>query len=117
MLFKVRDYHGIPVILTKENWYKKILDPIFGHPEVKHHLSKIKKTIDRPDFVYQSVRDPRSKLFLTGFASGDFATHYLAVVVKYVKEQGKPVGYISTVMINRKLPKQSQLLWQKRQST
>ena len=38
MIFKVKDYHNVPVILTKTAWYKKILNPIFGHPEVKKFL-------------------------------------------------------------------------------
>ena len=32
--------------------------------------------------------------------------------IKYIKESDQTVGYISTVMINHKLPKSNQLIWQ-----
>src|SRR3989344_6973803 len=112
MIFKVNDYQNIPVILSKNTWYKKLLDPIFGHPEIKPYLSQIKETVNQPDFVYQSIRDPRSKLFTTKISSGKFSSYFLVVVIKYVKDDEKTLGYISTIMINRKLPKFSIKLWE-----
>lgn len=100
--FKILDYNQIPIILTKETWYKKLLDPIFGHPEIKPYLTQIKFVITNPDYVYQSIRDPRSKLFFAKIKRGNFASYFLVIVVKYVKEQEKVTGYVSTVMINRK---------------
>lgn len=117
MIFQVSDYRNIQVVLTKITWYKKILNPTFGHPEVKALLSRVKVTIKNPDFVYKSIRDPRSKLFFAKINSGIFASYYLVVVVKYLQEEHITVGYISTIMINRKLPKASKLLWEKKVST
>lgn len=114
MIFKILDYSNNPVILSRNTWYKKLLDPIFGHPEVKPFLNQIKDTIKNPDFVYQSVRDSRSKLFFTRIVDGIFYSYFLCVVVKYVKGQDKSVGYVSTVMINRKLPKTGKLLWERK---
>lgn len=117
MLIKVNDYQITPVILLKNTWINKLLHPIFGHPEVKPFLSEIKKTIEDPDFVYQSTRDPRSKLLITKISKGIFSSHFLVVVIKYIKERDKIFGYVSTVMINRKLPKTSKLIWERKIST
>lgn len=117
MVFRVKDYNGVYVTLSEETWFKKLQDPIFGHPEVKPFLSQIKSAIKYPAFVYQSIRDPRSKLLFTEITKGIFASYFLLVVVKYVKERGKIVGYVSTVMINRKLAVKSQLIWERKVST
>lgn len=117
MILQVHDYSQTLVILSKTTWHNKLLDPIFGHPEVQPMLVQIKKTITKPDFVFQSIRDPRSKLFITKITHGEFISYFLVVVVKYVKEQNKNIGYVSTVMINRKLPKTNKLIWEKKVST
>lgn len=114
MIFKTTDYQNTLVILTKNTWNKKLLDPVFGHPEVKPFLPKIKLILKNPDCIYQSFRDHRSKLFFTKITRGIFASYYLVIVVKYIKEQNKNIGYVSTVMINRKLPKQSKKLWERK---
>lgn len=114
MIFNIRNYENIPVILSSETWYKKLFDPTFGHPEVKPFLSQIKNTISYPDYVYQSLRDKKSKLLFTKIFKGIFISYFLCVVVKYIKEQNIIKGYVSTVMINRKLPKTSKLIWTKK---
>lgn len=114
MLFKVGDYENVPVILTKDTWYIKLLDPVFGHPEVKPYLKEIKNTIKYPNFVFQSIRDPRSKLLFLEITDEIYPSHFLVVVVKYVKKNDKITGYVSTVMINRKLPRESKLLWERK---
>ena len=113
MLFKVLDYSKTQVILTKTTWKDKLLDPIIGHPEVKRFLPKIQSAIKSPDYVYMSKRDPRSKLFFAKIKKGEFKDHYLNIVIKYIREDNKKVGYILTVMINRELPKKSKPIWQK----
>jgi hypothetical protein len=117
VIFKVLDYHDITVILSHQTWYKKLLDPVFGHPEVESYLSHIKLSIQKPDYVYQSLKDHRSNLFFKKLSTSTFSRYYLVVVVKYVAEDKKTVGYISTVMINRKLPKEGKLIWGKLIST
>lgn len=117
MLFKVQDYQNTVVILSKTTWYKKLLDPVFGHPEIKSFRTKIKTTLTDPDYIFQSIRDQRSKLYLTKITQGVFAFYFLVVVVKYIKERDKIIRYVSTVMINRKLPKTSKLLWERKIST
>ena len=82
MVFKINDYQNIPVILSKETWYKKLLDPIFGHPEVKPYLTEIKRTVNEPQYVFQSIRDPRSKLFVSRIKSGKFLFFFLVVLKK-----------------------------------
>src|SRR3989344_5001103 len=105
MMFRVADKDKNPVILTKTTWQKKLLHPVFGHPEVKSFRNQMKQTIQDPDYIHQSIRDSRSKLFFSKIERGIFTSYYLCVVVKYVLEDQKTIGYISTVMINRKLPK------------
>ena len=117
MLFKIPDYSGTYVILSKDTWNNKLLDPIFGHPEIRPYRKQIKQTITDPEFVYQSIWDTRCKLLLRRIGTGEFARHFLSVVVKYVTTENKEkIGYVSTIMINRKLPASSMLLWQKKVS-
>ena len=100
MLFTVKDFQKIPVSLSKETWFKKLLHPIFGHPEIEPYFSKIKSVVKKPDFVFQSVRDPRSKLFYKAkIGKGRFLDCYLVIVVKYVKEQSGLQGHISTICL------------------
>ena len=73
MIFTVKDYLGIPVNLSEATWYDKILDPIFGHPEVKPYLQEISSTVSAPEFVFASVRDARSKLFFRKLTRGIFS--------------------------------------------
>lgn len=117
MLFKVKDNDGIQVVLSKSTWKDKLLHPIYGHPEVKPFLSIIKKTIKEPEFIYQSIRDSRSKLNLCQIFYGSNASYYLCVVIKYIKDKDQTNGYVSTVMITRKLPKTSKLIWERKVST
>ena len=65
-MFTIPDKDGIPVSLTKEVWFNKLLDSRRSHPEVKDYLSGIRSTINDPDFIFQSSRDERSKLLYKG---------------------------------------------------
>lgn len=113
-MFTVPDKDGIPVSLTKEVWFNKLLDSKRGHPEVKDYLSEIKTTISSPDFVFQSLRDKRSKLlYKGGLTSGKFKDCCILVVVKYIKEHDYFHGYVSTVMLTNHVKKGGGLLWKK----
>src|SRR3990172_7808813 len=107
LLLQTYDYQGFKVVLTSATWFKKVLDPVFGHPEVKPYQSQLRRSIRTPEYVYQSIKDPRSKLFFHTITKSDFSSYFLVVVVKYVLELKGMVGYVSTVMINRRLPKRS----------
>lgn len=114
VMFTTLDKDGIPVSLTKEVWFNKLLDPVKGHPEVKNYLSGIKLAIEDPDFIYQSMRDERSKLFYkTGLTTNKYENCYILVVIKYVKEPSGIHGYVSTVMLTNRLKKGGKLLWEK----
>lgn len=113
-MFTIPDKDGIPVNLTKEVWFEKLLDPKRGHPEVKDYLSEIRSTIHDPDFIFQSARDKRSKLLYKGGLTHDkFKDCYILVVVKYVKESGHLHGYVSTVMLTKHIKKGGGILWKK----
>lgn len=116
-MFKIEDYSGTKVTLTKETWFKKLLDPVIGHLEVKSYLAEIGKTISAPDFVYQSKRDSRSKIFYKAWLTrGKFAKCFITVVVKYVAEKGKVQGFVSTTLLTTKLPRKGKLLWERKVS-
>ena len=116
MIFNTRDYTQTPVVLTENTWFRKILDPVFGHPEVKSFRRQLKSVVQNPNYVYQSVSDQRSKLFFKTITTGEFKNYYLCIVVKYIKEQTEPIGYTSTIMINRDLPKKGTKLWESKTS-
>lgn len=113
-MFNILDKDGIPVTLTSETWYEKLLDETIGHPEVKNYLEQIKFTIQYPDFIYQSSRDERSKLlYKKGLTTGKYKDCYLLVVVKYVQESSGLHGYVSTVMLTNHIKKRGGLLWKR----
>ncbi|OGW14774.1 MAG: hypothetical protein A3G93_09875 [Nitrospinae bacterium RIFCSPLOWO2_12_FULL_45_22] len=113
-MFTIFDKDKIPVTLTKEVWIGKLLDPVKGHPEVKDYLEEIKLTIQEPDFIFQSIRDERSKLlYKGGLTAGKYKDCFILVVVKYVKEADHLHGYISTVMLTGHVKKGGGLLWQR----
>lgn len=81
---------------------------------MKDYLSGIRLAVQDPDFVYQSVRDPRSKLFYrAGLTSGKYQDCYVLAVAKYVQEAGGLHGYVSTAMLTDHIKKRGGLLWQK----
>jgi len=107
----VQDKDGTPVTLTRETWYDKLLNPTGGHPEMKDYFSEIQLAIQDPDFIYQSVRDPRSKLlYKAGLTSGRYQHCYVLVVVKYVQEPTGLYGYVSTAMLTDHIKRRGGLL-------
>lgn len=113
-MFTVTDKDGYEVSLTKETWLNKLLHPSRGHPEIKDYLHGIQLTLQDPDFISQSVRDERSKLFYkAGVTSGKYRHCYILVVVKYVREPTGVRGYVSTAMLTDHIKKRGGLLWEK----
>ncbi|MBI4677296.1 MAG: hypothetical protein HY748_06910 [Elusimicrobia bacterium] len=111
-VFQVEDYEGVPVALERAVWEDKILHPVLGHPEVREYLQEIRLTIQSPEAVYPSRRDPRSRLFYrSDLTRGEFKDYWLVVVVKYVREPSGSKGYVSTAFISRSLKKRSEKLW------
>ncbi len=81
---------------------------------MKDYLSAIQLTVQDPDFIYQSVRDLRSKLFYrAGLTSGKYQDCYVLAVVKYVQEAVSVHGYVSTTMLTDHIKKRGGFLWQK----
>ena len=112
ILFKVRDYDGTEVTLEALVWHDKILHPVLGHPEVEEYLNEIALTIQSPEAVYRSLRDPRSHLFYrSGLTREEFKGYWIVVAVKYVKEPSGLKGYVSTIFISRALKKRGERLW------
>jgi len=57
ILFTVLDKDGVPVTMTQDTWYDKLLHPVIGHPEVEPYLEEIKRAIQEREFVYQSTKN------------------------------------------------------------
>lgn len=115
MLFRIQDYEGVEVVLEEAVWLHKILHPVLGHPEVKEYLEEIALTIQSPEAVYLSARDPRSRLYYrSDLTRGEFKNYWIVAVVKYVKEASGLKGYVSTAFISRELKKRGNKLWPKR---
>lgn len=45
MLFTVLDYNNTQVILVEQTWIQKILDTVFGHPEVKPYTFPVSAAV------------------------------------------------------------------------
>lgn len=117
-LFTVLDKDGVPITLTQDTWYDKLLHPVIGHPEVEPYLEEIKQTILEPEFVYQSIKDERTLLlYRSGLTRGKFAHCFVLVVVRYVEEDGEKHGYVSTVLLARSLKKGVEPIWTKENFT
>lgn len=113
-MFTTFDKDNRSVTLTGEVWFNKILNLMRGHPEVKEYIQEIQSTINSPDFIYQSSRDKRSKLFYKkGLTKGKYKDCYILVVVKYVEEEGGMHGYVSTIMLTDHVKKRGGLLWKR----
>ncbi|MBI5243478.1 MAG: hypothetical protein HY922_07285 [Elusimicrobia bacterium] len=113
-LWKAEDYEGVPVALEASVWRGKILHPILWHPEVQEYPNEIRLSVQSPEAVFPSVRDPRTKLFYrSGLTAGRYAGYWIVVVVKYVREPEGLRGYVSTAFISRNLKKRGDKLWPK----
>ena len=63
-VFETVDYSNTPVVLSRATWRAKAGNAGPGeHPEVRDYLEDARLTIEKPDFVFQSTRDKRSRLF------------------------------------------------------
>jgi len=60
-VFQTLDYSDTPVVLSRATWQTKAGNGGPGeHPEVRDYLDAVRVTIEQPDLVFQSTRDPRS---------------------------------------------------------
>jgi len=112
-VFEAIDYSNAPVALSRATWQVKAGNDKLGeHPEVQDYLDDVRQAIERPDFVFQSSRDHRSRLFYRLFAGRDaFAGKHLVVVVKYVVEPAGIKGYVSTLYLSRTVYARGEQLW------
>jgi uncharacterized protein YuzE len=79
--FGVRDYENNLVTLSSETWRVKAGNHKPGaHPEIRDYLAEIQRAIERPDLVFQSKRDVRSRIFYAlGVGRDQFAGKHLVV--------------------------------------
>lgn len=109
-LIETTDYEGIAVFLSRATWETKIIE----HPEIGGYLIDVQTTIQTPDFVFQSTRDERSRIFYRLYVGREqWKDKHLVVVVKYVQEETQQCGYVSTVYLSRAVYSRGELLWKK----
>jgi hypothetical protein len=111
-IFQVKDFNSITVYLSRLTWETKAGNGSIGnHPEIKDYLEDIKNLVQRPDLVFESSKDKRSKIFFKLNAGrGIFKNKHLVVVIKYIKEN-RMVGYISTMYLSRSVYTKGKILW------
>lgn len=112
-VFETIDYGGTSVVLTRATWQAKAGNDEPGeHPEISDYLEETRITIERPDLVFQSTRDPRSRLFYRlSVGRGRFAGKHLVVVVKYLTEPTGERGYVSTMYLSRTVYARGEQVW------
>ena len=112
-VFEVIDYSNTAVALSRTTWQAKAGNSEPGeHPEIQDYLEDVRQAIERPDYVFQSTRDQRSRLFYRLSAGRDaFAGKHLVVVVKYVNEPKGIKGYVSTLYLSRTVYARGEQLW------
>jgi hypothetical protein len=114
-IFETDDYEGISVVLSNTTWHTKAgNDEPGSHPEISGYLADVQKAIASPDLVFQSTRDPRSRIFyLLNAGRGTFDGKHLVVIVKYVQELDTVRGYVSTIYLSRSIYSKGEQLWPK----
>lgn len=114
-IFQTTDYEGTHVLLSAATWHAKAGNAETGsHPEISDYLADIQKTIESPDLVFQSHRDPRSRIFYLLNAGRDTLDgKHLLVIVKYVQEIDGVYGYVSTIYLSRSIYAKGTLVWTK----
>lgn len=112
-VFETLDYSDTPVVLSRATWQARAGNGGPGeHPEVRDYLDGVRVTIEQPDLVFQSTRDPRSRLFYRlSMGRGRFTGKHLVVVVKYVTEPAGIRGYVSTLYLSRTIYARGRQLW------
>jgi hypothetical protein len=113
LVFETVDYSNTSVVLSWATWRAKAGNAGPGeHPEIRAYLDDVRLTIEQPDFVFQSTRDARCRLFYRlSVGRGPFVGKHLVVVVKYVVEQTGERGYVSTLYLSRTVYARGEQLW------
>jgi|SRR5581483_2423164 len=107
-LIETPDYEGTPIVLAQATWHTKVT----AHPEISDYLADVKNAIQQPHFVFQSTRDERARVFYRlSVGRGQWQGKHLVLVVKYLLENDKRRGYISTIYLSRAVYSRGELLW------
>ena len=94
-IFEIKDHTGISVRLSHSVWKEKILAPSpKGHPEIEQYFEKAKQTIQDPDVVMESQQRKNVNLHYKVYVSDQNKKLHLAVVIKYLSESNKIIGYV-----------------------
>jgi hypothetical protein len=88
-VLEVRDRSGRRVHLTRERWAH-----ILEHPEMAGALERIRETIERPQAVRESLRDPTVRYHFRHYKGAP--ARFLLVALKYLNGDGFVVSSFYT---------------------
>jgi len=111
-VFTTSDVFGYSVTLSQSTWNNHIIS---GHPEMIGNETATQRTIENPQYVYQSIRNADSKVFFAKTAESSYPQIYTSVVVDY---DGNTNGEVKTAYVTRKITnsiKQGGLLYENSQ--
>ena len=91
VLFIVTDKTGRKVRLTQRQW-----SHICEHPEMTGELERIQETLERPEAVLTSPRDPQVHYYFRHYKQ---KAKYLLIAVKYLNGD----GFIITTFYSSKM--------------
>jgi hypothetical protein len=103
-MFTVTDPQGNEVSLTSVCWHAHIQ---VWHPVMAGHLDKIEETVSNPDFIYESKRNRRSRLYFKAYDGLSANNQYVMVVVDSKR------GYVQSSFLVQDLSKGGKLIWKK----
>ncbi len=109
ILFIATDPLKNEVKLLKETFEKHI---IIRHPEMKGHISSIKKVIENPLYIGQGTKNRESLIYLGNFQDNK-KIPYLIVAVKYIKKLDQIILTAFGTQ-NLGLNKINKILWQQK---
>lgn len=97
-LWRAIDVFKREIVLLRSTWEEHVLDPEFGHPELKGYELCAKDAVEAPGLIIQSSRCLTSEVYLKLGAVPTQPHLYLKVPVNF--NEGK-YGKVSTVMLAR----------------
>lgn len=99
----LRDFRGLAIRLTDER-----LAHFLEHPEMAGLEESIAKTLESPEYVYQSLSDDQARLYYRFYVGTKVGDKFLCVVVKVVPGD----AFVLTAYLTDK-PKTGVQLWSK----
>lgn len=98
ILWKAIDPFKREIILLRSTWEEHVLNPEFGHPELRGYELYAKEAIEAPNLIVQSAKVPTSDIYIKLGAIPVYLHLYLRIPVNFADDK---YGKVSTVMLTR----------------